>query len=101
MNCRPPRPSTGCGGGHLFSSDLITWFVGAGAYGRSPNASAQCDLELASGTIRLTSRQRPTLLRAADGKTFLFTGASGPLPNITEYQHSFTLVQEIKATSLP
>lgn len=128
----PPRPSTGCGGGHLFSTDLITWFVGGNAFGRSADDSAQCNLTLASsrtdrmprppsasrgpadhavgglgvgddaapasaGTsaIRLTSRQRPTVLETSNGKRFLFTGASGPEPNVTEYQHSFTLVQEI------
>jgi hypothetical protein len=99
----PPRPSTGCGGGHLFSHDLITWFVGGNAFGRSANASAQCDLQLrghrgeprGSATIRLTSRQRPTIFVAPNGDRFLFTGASGPQPNITEYQHSFTLVQQI------
>jgi sucrose-6-phosphate hydrolase SacC (GH32 family) len=94
----PPKPSTGCGGGHLYSHDLLTWFVGENAFGHSPNASAQCDLQLSSGKIRLTSRQRPTVLQTATGRRFLFTGASGPEANTTEYQHSFTLVQEIKTT---
>merc|ERR1719272_2498194 len=74
----PPRPSTGCGGGHLFSEDLLTWFVGEFAFGHSTNASDQCDLKLSSGRadIRLTSRQRPTVLQTSGGKSFLYTGAS-------------------------
>ena len=93
----PPRPSTGCGGGHLFSEDLLTWFVGGNCYGRSANNSAQCDVQIGGQTqkLRLTSRQRPTVLVAADGRAFLYTGVSGPQANITEYEHSFTLVQEI------
>ena len=46
--------------------------------------------------IRLTSRQRPTVLDAPGGRRYLYTGASGPEAAVTEYQHSFTLVQEIK-----
>lgn len=112
----PPHPSTGCGGGHLFSLDLITWYIGGNAFGRSANDSAQCDISMRSdsmevsqitepgsasrttqieNTIRLTSRQRPTVFQTSTGRQFLYTGASGPSPNITEYQHSWTLVQEI------
>ena len=96
----PPSPSTGCGGGHLYSEDLLSWFVGEYAYGRSPKSTAQCDLSVLgtggqSEVIRLTSRQRPTILVAKDGRRFLYTGASGPQSNVTEYQHSFTLVQEV------
>ena len=97
----PPRPSTGCGGGHLYSNDLLSWFVGEYAYGQSPNATAQCDLRVVGAggvphAMRLTSRQRPTILVAKGGRQFLYTGASGPQANISEYQHSFTLVQEIR-----
>ena len=99
----PPRPSTGCGGGHLYSLDLRTWFVGENAFGHSAAGGDQCDIELqapaASGNLklRLTSRQRPVVFADKDGRRFLYTGASGPAANVTEYEHSFTLVQEIKS----
>lgn len=97
----PPKPSTGCGGGHLYSEDLLTWFVGEFAFGHSTNASDQCDLKLSSGRmIRLTSRQRPTVLQTSGGKSFLYTGASGPEATSTEYQHSFTLVQELRTQAV-
>ena len=92
----PPHPSTGCGGGHLYSEDLRTWYFGEDVFGRSAEDADQCDLALQGGAkIKLTSRQRPTVL-GAGGRRYLYTGASGPAAAVTEYQHSFTLVQEIK-----
>lgn len=82
----PPHPSTGCGGGHLYSEDLRTWFFGETVFGHSADSIAQCNVQLEPNgtTIKLTSRQRPTILNALDGRRYLYTGASGPGADITE-----------------
>lgn len=82
----PPHPSTGCGGGHLYSEDLRTWFFGEAVFGRSADSIAQCNVQLQPDgtTMKLTSRQRPTILTAPDGRRYLYTGASGPDIAITE-----------------
>ena len=82
----PPKPSTGCGGGHLYSEDLLTWYFGEPAFGHSAADSGQCDVRLEPNgtTIKLTSRQRPTVLDSPDGRRYLYTGASGPDAAVTE-----------------
>ena len=82
----PPKPSTGCGGGHLYSEDLLTWYFGEPAFGHSAADSGQCHVRLEPNgtTIKLTSRQRPTVLDSPDGRRYLYTGASGPDAAVTE-----------------
>jgi hypothetical protein len=102
----PPSPSTGCGGGHLYSLDLRNWFFGENAFGHNSSNDAQCDIQIAAHAqdfgrqenTQLTSRQRPTVYVDRDGSQYLYTGASGNSagPNVTEYGHSFTLVQQIR-----
>ena len=65
-------------------------------------ATDECDITLqhvAGGgggiKIRLTQWQWSTVLEAPGGRRYLYTGASGPTAGVTEYWHSFTLVQEI------
>lgn len=91
--CGPPLGSALCGGGHLFSKDLRAWFSGESVYHRNASAMAQCLVTFEDGeTVRFTSRQRPTMLLDDRGRRFLFNGAS---VNKSEYEHSFTFVQEI------
>jgi hypothetical protein len=90
----PPLGDQYCGGGHLFSPDLRTWWYGEAVYGQSDSADAQCMITF-SGNIRthLTSRERPTIFEdVKGGGRYLFTGASA---NVSMYVHSFTLVQQI------
>lgn len=90
-----------CGGGHLFSTDLSTWFFGENVYDHSAEGAAQCDIHFAAAgggrgapvKARLTSRERPTMYTAPDGSRYLFTGAA---LNKTMYMHSFTLVQQVQ-----
>ena len=89
----PPHPSTGCGGGHLYSEDLRTWYYGEPAFGHSAADAAQCNIMLQPNrtAIKLTSRQRPTILDAPDGRRYLYTGASGPGAGVTECALFFLL----------
>jgi hypothetical protein len=91
----PDKAGSLCGVGHLYSPDLTTWYFGEYALGPGGAADAQCDIMFAGAPTRtrLTSRERPTLFTDAEGRRFLFTGAS---VNKTMYLHSFSLVQEIK-----
>ena len=83
-----------CGGGHLFSRDLFTWYIGETVFG----TGNQCSLELArrnggSTSVLLTSRERPAIFAdPASGARYIYTGAA---INVSMYAHSFTLVQPL------
>ena len=104
-----------CGGGHLYSADLATWYFGEAAYHCALNISLSTSRTALGATTRhdlgaqhldgvgdgvelvtLTSRERPTVFSdSSDNSQYLFTGAS---VNYTMYYHSFTLVQQIRTT---
>eukprot|EP00040_Diaphanoeca_grandis_P002487 m.21872 g.21872 ORF g.21872 m.21872 type:complete len:499 (+) comp13590_c0_seq1:256-1752(+) len=91
----PPITPAMCGGGHLFSPDLLTWWYGEDVYGQADTSVAQCMITFSPNIrTKLTSRQRPTVFEdVKNGARYLYNGAS---VNISEYSHSFTLVQQIK-----
>jgi hypothetical protein len=108
-----------CGGGHLYSTNLSTWYFGEAVYhcalnmsasdGQSRSAAASTvasgdasgAVEGAEGLggvgvteVTLTSRERPTIFHdSSDNSLYLYTGAS---VNFTMYYHSFTLAQQIR-----
>jgi len=89
-----------CGGGHLYSSDLLTWYFGENIYGDKGTAGEQCGLVIeADGgglkKVQLSARQRPTVfMDGPGGPRYLFNGASAGAT--TMYYHSFTMVQRIR-----
>jgi hypothetical protein len=79
-----------CGGGHMYSTDGLEW-----AMGRGP--AYTCALRWRDGTAtNLTARQRPALLRTADGGQFLYSGVGQA---VTQFQFSFTFVQQLSSSS--
>ena len=94
----PPLGPWLCGGGHLYSPDLLAWYEGENVYNHSAGDAAQCGIVLAgSGAANLTSRQRPTLLFDGATMTHLYSGAS---VGVSEYVRSFTLVQPLHTAAV-
>ena len=87
--------------GHLYSTDLRTWYFGENVYGHTGAAREQCSLTIdaqngSAEQVQLSARQRPTIFRdGPSGPQYLFNGASSS--GTTMYYHSFTMVQQIRA----
>ena len=57
-----------CGGGHLYSTDLKTWFFGENVYGGSSKSdSAQCNINMLPPTKKGDHSERDTDARAGAG----------------------------------